>query len=72
MNEIKSETICSGDIYEDSAFHPCLCIEANKEDIWGISLIDGSYPRSEVPLISGVRKLTVEEAWGIKMSWEKV
>ena len=48
-----NQIICPGDIYEDSAFHPCLCIEANKDDIWGISLIDGSYPRSEDSQISG-------------------
>ncbi len=34
-----------GQIYEDCAYHPCLCIEATEHDVWGISLIDGSQPR---------------------------
>ena len=65
----KKAYIEAGDIYEDSAYHPCLCIEATEDGIWGISLIDGSYPRSEDPLVSGVKKLTVEEAWKVKMNW---
>ena len=52
-----------GDIYEDSAFHPCICIGVENAEIWGISLVDGSYPRSEEIGLSGVRKLTTEEAW---------
>jgi hypothetical protein len=52
-----------GDIYEDSAYHPCLCIKVDGYSVSGISLVDGSYPRSEDLGPSGVRKLTVEEAW---------
>jgi hypothetical protein len=37
-----------GDIFEDCAFHPVLCLGADyqQNDLWGISLIDGTYPRS--------------------------
>ncbi len=52
-----------GDIYEDSAYHPCLCMGTEGHEIWGVSLIDGSYPRSEDIAFSGVRKLTPGEAW---------
>jgi hypothetical protein len=54
-----------GDIYEDCAYHPCLCVFVNIEDddIQGISLVDGTYPRSCSVKNCGVRKLTVEEAW---------
>lgn len=57
-----------GDIYEDSAYHPVLCtaVDYENDDISGISLIDGSYPRSCSLRHSGVRKLTVEEAWEIR------
>lgn len=57
-----------GDIYEDCAYHPVLCISVDYEndDISGISLIDGSYPRSCSLRHCGVRKLTVEEAWQIR------
>jgi hypothetical protein len=38
-----------GDIYEDCSFHPVLCTEVD-DDGWvvlsGISLIDGTFPRS--------------------------
>ncbi len=57
-----------GDIYEDCAYHPVLCVEVDyKNDaIWGISLIDGSHPRGCSVLHCGVRKLSVDEAWEIK------
>jgi hypothetical protein len=62
--EINSpEEIQPGDIYEDSAYHPCLCIGINGYEIWGVSLIDGSHPRCEDIGFSGIRKLTPEEAW---------
>ncbi len=59
--------ISPGDIYEDSAYHPCLCVGIEGNEIWGISLIDGSYPRSDEVGLSGVRKLTVGEAWDWKL-----
>lgn len=57
-----------GDIFEDCAFHPVLCLGVDYEDddIWGISLIDGSHPRSCSLVHCGVRKLTLGEAWRIK------
>lgn len=53
-----------GDIYEDSGYHPVLCtaIDYENDDISGISLIDGSYPRSCSLRHPGIRKLSVEEA----------
>lgn len=58
-----------GDIYEDCAWHPVLCvaIDYDKDDIKGISLIDGTYPRSCSLRHCGVRKLAVEEAWDIRL-----
>lgn len=58
-----------GDIFEDCAFHPVLCLGADyrEDDLWGISLIDGSYPRTCSFIHCGVRKLSLEEAWSIKM-----
>ena len=55
--------IKAGDLYEDSFYHPCLCIEVNGYEVWGISLIDGSYPRSEDIAPGSIRKLSLEEAW---------
>jgi hypothetical protein len=63
----KAFEIAPGEIYEDSAYHPCLCVGVEGNEIWGISLIDGSYPRTEELGLSGVRKLTVEEAWSWKL-----
>jgi hypothetical protein len=53
-----------GDYYEDCAFHPCICIGVNIEDdeLLGISLVDGTYPRSCSVKHCGVRKLTLSEA----------
>jgi hypothetical protein len=57
--------LCPGDIYEDSAFHPCLCLGLEGGDPWGVSLIDGSYPRACA--VEVARKLTFAEAWEWKM-----
>ena len=53
-----------GDYYEDCAFHPCVCISTSVEndEIMGISLADGTFPRSCSPRYCGVRKLTFAEA----------
>jgi len=65
-----------GDIYEDCAQHPCLCVGVvdndYEEGIWGISLIDGSYPRSCSLYHCGVRKITVDEAWEMKRVIQKI
>jgi hypothetical protein len=58
--------IAPGEIYEDCAFHPCLCMGSGNGEVWGISLIDGSQPRSCDLGVCGVRILTPEEAWNIK------
>jgi hypothetical protein len=52
------DLIKPGDIYEDSAFHPCLCVsvDVNEGIVWGISLIDGSHPRTCDLFLSGIRK----------------
>ena len=55
-----------GDFYEDCAFHPCLCTHVSGHDIEGISLIDGSVPRSCDIVHCGVRKLTLEDVLQIK------
>jgi len=61
---IRSESdLKPGDIYEDVFFHPCLCLGVTDGQAWGISLVDGSYPRSTDLRVSGIAKLTPEEAW---------
>ncbi len=63
----KHTRIKPGDIYEDCQYHPCLCIGIDDETddigVWGISLIDGSYPRSCSLEHCGVIKMTPEDAW---------
>ena len=52
-----------GDLYEDCSYHPCLCVAvADSDEVRGISLVDGSYPRSCSISRCGVRRLSVEEA----------
>ena len=55
--------ISPGEIYEDVFFHPCVCVEITDFEIWGISLIDGSYPRTTDIQNSLPRKLSIKEAW---------
>ena len=61
-----TEDIAPGKIYEDVFYHPCLCVGIESGMAWGISLIDGSYPRSCDLQVSGIRELSVVEAWEIK------
>lgn len=58
----------AGVIYEDCAYHPCLCINVSIEadEIWGVSLVDGSYPRSCSLWHCGVWKMTLADAWWAK------
>jgi len=57
-----------GDIYESCSYHPVLClgVDYKGDEIWGVSLIDGSFPRSCSLVHCGVRKLTPKQAWAIK------
>ncbi|MFE5537274.1 hypothetical protein [Streptomyces sp. NPDC056492] len=58
-----------GDIYEDCSFHPVLCTEID-DDGWvvlsGVSLIDGTYPRSCDAQYCGPIRIPVEEVMAIK------
>lgn len=56
------ETFKPGDYYEDCSFHPCLCVAVDGQGgISGISLVDGSSPRSCGINHCAVRKLTLED-----------
>ena len=59
------ESILPGDFYEDCAYHPCVCVASSIEDddLCGISLIDGTQPRSCSLKHCGVRRLTIEQVW---------
>jgi hypothetical protein len=54
--------IRAGDFYEDCAYHPCLCIRVLDGEVSGVSLVDGSSPRSCDVSHCGIRRLTLEEA----------
>lgn len=69
MARAKAELqLAPGDIYEDCKFHPVVCVEVNydEDSISGVSMIDGSYPRSCSLRFCGVRKLSIAEAWEIR------
>jgi hypothetical protein len=53
-----------GEFYEDAFYHPCICLKCENEHdiIYGVSLIDGSYPRCCSLRFSGIRKLSFEQA----------
>ena len=60
---IDAADIKPGDIYEDPFCHPCLCVKLENGEVIGISLVDGTYPRTPDIGISDVRSLTLQEAW---------
>jgi hypothetical protein len=51
-----------GDYYESCSYEPCLCIRVEDGAVYGISLVDGSYPKCCSVPGCGVRKLTLREA----------
>lgn len=59
---VSKDDIKPGEIYEDSYGHPCVCVHITDE-ISGISLIDGSYPRTENISEQKLIKLSSTEAW---------
>jgi len=67
--EYAHRNLVAGGFYEDCAYHPCLTMGVNAEegDIWGISLVDGSWPRACCLDHCGVIPLTMEQAWRWKM-----
>jgi hypothetical protein len=65
---MQAEAIRPGDFYEDGFFHPCLCTSADAESVSGISLIDGSAPRTCDVKLGGVRKLTLDQVVKWKQS----
>ena len=70
MSRLKAELqLAPGDLYEDCSFHPVVCftVDYDLDEISGVSLIDGSYPRWCSLRGCGIRKLTVDEAWQIKL-----
>lgn len=66
-----------GDIYLDVFDHPTVCLEIDidyaRKDISlaGVSLFDGSYPRSCSVVHSAPDKIAYEEAWKMKIAYEK-
>ncbi|WP_308380119.1 hypothetical protein [Streptomyces sp. ISL-43] len=63
-----------GDVYEDCFFHPVLRTEID-DDGWvvlsGVSLIDGSFPRSCDAQHCGPIRIPVEEVMAIKQDLEE-
>ena len=58
-----------GDIYESCSYHPVLCLGADyrSDEVWGISLVDGSYPHCCSLFHCGIRKLTPKQAWLLRL-----
>ncbi|MET7943358.1 hypothetical protein [Streptomyces sp. NPDC005302] len=62
-----------GDIYEDCSFHPVLCTAVDEVAgivLSGVSLIDGSFPRSCDALHCGPIRIRVEDVMTIKQDLE--
>lgn len=66
-----------GDIYEDCAFHPCLCVEIEDDGpgagfcLVGISLIDGTWPRSCSTRGCGPVPIPLDQVMGIKKGFAR-
>jgi len=76
-----------GDIYEDCAFHPVLCylvirrrregspwwrlLLADDWDLCGISLLDGSRPRTCSVKHCAPQRITLDQALSMRGTWEQ-
>jgi hypothetical protein len=58
-----------GDIYEDCAYHPVLCVAVDDDEVRGISLLDASMPRSCSLDHCGVVKLSIEDVLAARADW---
>lgn len=67
----KTHGLKVGDVYQDCAYHPVRCTELDGDDISGISLLDGSSPRSCSIKHCGVRKMKDNEVKKAVAAWEK-
>lgn len=68
----QGDRLIVGDIYEDCCHHPVLCTSVNYDEdtIEGISLLDGSQPRSCSLQHCGVRRLSVAEVLSLRKGVE--
>lgn len=60
-----------GDIYLDCAYHPVKCTVSDGDDVQGVSMVDGSSPRSCSIHYCGVEKITKKKAKEIVEVWKK-
>lgn len=61
-----------GDIFLDCDNHPVFCTEVDGDDVAGISLIDGSHPRSCSITHCAVTKLKLKKAVELRDVWDLV
>ena len=57
-----------GGFYYDCSYHPVLCTENDGEGVCGISLVDGSFPRSCSIKHCAPTPLTLEEALWVRFN----
>ena len=61
-----------GDVYEDCAYHPVTCTEVDwiNDNVCGISLIDGSGPRSCSLYHCAPKRLNAEQTQKLVEAWK--
>jgi hypothetical protein len=59
-----------GDLYMNCDYHPVLCSESDQDDVSGISILDGSMPRSCSIEHCNVRRLTIHDALNLRKVWD--
>lgn len=64
--------ILPGHIYRDCAGHPVLCTEVSLDGVCGVSLIDGSRPRSCSIKHCEVERISLSKAERIKDNWAQI
>jgi hypothetical protein len=67
----RAEEFGVGLVYEDCSFHPVFCTSysAEEDELQGVSLIDGTWPRSCSPTYCGPRPLRADQVLWIKSNF---
>lgn len=70
MSRFNPKAIRPGDFYEDCSYHPVVCTQNDRGDLYGISLIDGTGPRGCSAFHCGPIKMTVSQVLYVKKNWK--
>jgi len=68
MSQVSIQNISPGDFFEDTDLHPVVCLDSSGEDLFSVSLVDGSCRKHKSKDAIGLLKLSIADAIAWKFS----